>query len=33
MNLNSSEVGNVDSYIEQLMEVKPLKEIEVKFIL
>ena len=32
MNLNSSEVGNVDAFIEQLMEVKPLKEIEVKFI-
>ena len=32
MNLNSSEFGNVDGYIEKLMEVKPLKEIEVKLI-
>lgn len=32
MNLNGSEIGNVDSYIEQLMDIKPLKEIEVKFI-
>lgn len=32
MNGNSNEIGNLDAFIEQLIEVKPLKEIEVKFI-
>lgn len=32
MNLNTSELGNLDSYIELLMQCKPLKESEVKFI-
>lgn len=32
MNLNTSEVGNLDALIETLMQCKPLKESEVKFI-
>jgi hypothetical protein len=32
MNINSTELGNLDSYIEQLLTCKPLKESEVKFL-
>jgi hypothetical protein len=32
MNINNNEIGNLDNYIEQLMQCKPLKECEVKFI-
>ena len=32
MNINPNEIGNLDSYIEQLMQCKPLKESEVKFL-
>jgi len=32
MNINSTESGNLDSYIEQLLTCKPLKESEVKFL-
>lgn len=30
--LNTSEVGNIDKQIEQLMQCKPLSEIEVKLL-
>lgn len=32
MSFNSSDIGNLDSFIEQLMTCKPLKEAEVKFL-
>jgi serine/threonine-protein phosphatase 2A catalytic subunit len=32
MNVNPNEIGNLDNYIEQLMNCKPLKESEVKFL-
>lgn len=32
MSLNSSEIGNLDAYTEQLMSCKPLKESEVRFL-
>jgi len=32
MNVNTSDIGNLDFYIEQLLTCKPLKESEVKFI-
>jgi len=32
MNISSNEIGNLDSFIEQLMTCKPLKESEVKFL-
>ena len=32
MNLNGNEINNIDAQIEQLMNCKPLKEIEVKFL-
>ena len=32
MNVNSNEIGNLDTYIEQLLTCKPLKESDVKFL-
>ncbi len=32
MNISSGEIGNLDSFIEQLLTCKPLKESEVKFL-
>jgi hypothetical protein len=32
MSISPNEIGNLDSYIEQLMQCKPLKESEVKFL-
>lgn len=32
MNISSSEIGNLDSFIEQLLNCKPLRENEVKFL-
>lgn len=30
--MNQIEIGNLDAYVEQLMQCKPLKESEVKFL-
>jgi hypothetical protein len=32
MNVNSGEMNNLDNFIEQLTQCKPLKETEVKFL-
>ncbi len=32
MNVSGSEINNLDSFIEQLTQCKPLKETEVKFL-
>ncbi len=32
MNVSSSEINNLDGFIEQLTQCKPLKETEVKFL-
>jgi len=32
MNVSSTEINNLDNFIEQLIQCKPLKETEVKFL-
>jgi serine/threonine-protein phosphatase 2A catalytic subunit len=32
MNVSSGEINNLDKFIEQLVQCKPLKETEVKFL-